>query len=102
MDTVERGTSFSMPSASPTISFVSGAGHLGHHHVPGIINRDFADVKAIMHGQGYAVMGTAVATGTTAPWMREPRHRRPLLEDNSIQGAQASSSTFWQLKPHSA
>ena len=38
--------------------------------IPGIINRDFADVKTIMSGQGYAVMGTAVATGT------EPRHRR--------------------------
>src|ERR671936_1037568 len=32
--------------------------------IPGIINRDFADVKAIMAGEGYAVMGTAVATGT--------------------------------------
>jgi cell division protein FtsZ len=27
--------------------------------IPGIINRDFADVKAIMAGMGYAVMGTA-------------------------------------------
>src|SRR5881296_2150473 len=32
--------------------------------IPGIINRDFADVKTIMQGMGYAVMGTAVATGT--------------------------------------
>src|SRR6201988_3161821 len=32
--------------------------------VPGIINRDFADVKTIMHGQGYAVMGTAMASGS--------------------------------------
>jgi len=29
--------------------------------IPGIINRDFADVKAIMAGMGYAVMGTATA-----------------------------------------
>ena len=28
---------------------------------PGIINRDFADVKTTMAGMGYAVMGTAVA-----------------------------------------
>ena len=35
--------------------------------IPGIINRDFADVKTIMSGQGYAVMGTAVASGPTAP-----------------------------------
>jgi len=27
--------------------------------IPGIINRDFADVKAIMQGMGFAVMGTA-------------------------------------------
>ena len=29
--------------------------------IPGIINRDFADVKTIMAGMGYAVMGTATA-----------------------------------------
>src|SRR6202171_769419 len=31
--------------------------------IPGIINRDFADVKAIMAGMGYAVMGTATGRG---------------------------------------
>src|SRR5256885_14981653 len=31
--------------------------------IPGIINRDFADVKAIMAGMGYAVMGTPTARG---------------------------------------
>ena len=31
--------------------------------IPGIINRDFADVKTTMAGMGYAVMGTAVAKG---------------------------------------
>src|SRR5207302_1909910 len=31
--------------------------------IPGIINRDFADVKAIMAGMGFAVMGTATAKG---------------------------------------
>ena len=57
--------------------------------VPGIINRDFADVKAIMHGQGYAVMGTAVATGTNRAVDAANRAiSSPLLEDNSIQGAQ--------------
>jgi cell division protein FtsZ len=57
--------------------------------VPGIINRDFADVKTIMHGQGYAVMGTAVASG--AKRATEAANRAissPLLEDNCIQGAQ--------------
>src|SRR6185503_12146357 len=32
--------------------------------IPGIINRDFADVKAIMARMGYAVMGTASANGS--------------------------------------
>src|SRR5579864_3785253 len=31
--------------------------------VTGIINRDFADIKTIMKGMGYAVMGTAIASG---------------------------------------
>jgi cell division protein FtsZ len=57
--------------------------------VPGIINRDFADVKAIMHGQGYAVMGTAVATGASRAVDAANRAiSSPLLEDNSIEGAQ--------------
>ncbi len=34
--------------------------------IPGIINRDFADVKTIMSGMGYAVMGTASASGPEA------------------------------------
>jgi cell division protein FtsZ len=41
--------------------------------ITGIINRDFADIKTIMQGMGYAVMGTASAS--------------PLLEDASINGA---------------
>src|SRR3974377_1626654 len=57
--------------------------------VPGIINRDFADVRAIMHGQGYAVMGTAVAVGANRAVDAANRAiSSPLLEDNSIQGAQ--------------
>ena len=31
--------------------------------ITGIINRDFADIKTIMEGMGYAVMGTAMASG---------------------------------------
>ncbi len=46
--------------------------------IPGIINRDFADVRTIMQGQGYAVMGTAVAS-RRAPRgrSRQPRHQQP-------------------------
>jgi cell division protein FtsZ len=31
--------------------------------IPGIINRDFADVKTTMAGMGHAVMGTAIGSG---------------------------------------
>jgi cell division protein FtsZ len=57
--------------------------------IPGIINRDFADVKTIMQGQGYAVMGTAIASGQNRAVDAANRAiSSPLLEDNSIQGAQ--------------
>jgi cell division protein FtsZ len=57
--------------------------------IPGIINRDFADVRTIMAGQGYAVMGTAVASGANRSVDAATRAiNSPLLEDNSIQGAQ--------------
>jgi cell division protein FtsZ len=57
--------------------------------IPGIINRDFADVRTIMQGQGYAVMGTAVASGSNRAIEAANRAiNSPLLEDNSIQGAQ--------------
>ncbi len=57
--------------------------------IPGIINRDFADVNTIMRGMGYAVMGTAVASGASrATDAAERAIKSPLLEENSIQGAQ--------------
>lgn len=56
--------------------------------IPGIINRDFADVKAVMKGMGYALMGTAVATGEDrARLAAEQAINSPLLEDASIHGA---------------
>jgi cell division protein FtsZ len=56
--------------------------------VPGVINRDFADVKTTMAGMGYSVMGMAVRSG-------EGRAREaaiaamasPLLEAGAIHGA---------------
>ncbi len=90
MDTVERGTSFfdAFRIADDILrQAVQGISDI--ITVPGIINRDFADVKAIMHGQGYAVMGTAVATGSNRAVDAANRAiASPLLEDNSIQGAQ--------------
>ena len=90
MDTVERGTSFfdAFRIADDILrQAVQGISDI--ITVPGIINRDFADVKAIMHGPGYPVMGTAAATGTTRAVDAANRAiASPLLEDNSIQGAQ--------------
>jgi len=56
--------------------------------ITGIINRDFADIKTIMEGMGYAVMGTAVATGENRAVEATNRAMAsPLLEDASINGA---------------
>jgi cell division protein FtsZ len=56
--------------------------------IPGIINRDFADVKAIMAGMGYAVMGTATASGTKrAVEAAQKAIASPLLEAGAIDGA---------------
>jgi cell division protein FtsZ len=56
--------------------------------VPGLINLDFADVKAIMSGMGVAVMGTGVADGPDrAVEAARKAVSSPLLEDASIEGA---------------
>ncbi|MGA3165565.1 MAG: cell division protein FtsZ [Terriglobia bacterium] len=56
--------------------------------ITGIINRDFADIKAIMEGMGYAVMGTAVASGENRAVEATNRAiASPLLEDATIHGA---------------
>jgi cell division protein FtsZ len=56
--------------------------------IPGIINRDFADVKAIMAGMGYAVMGTATAKGEgRAVEAAQKAIASPLLEAGAIDGA---------------
>ncbi len=57
--------------------------------ITGIINRDFADIKTIMEGMGYAVMGTAEASGENrAVDATNLAIASPLLEDASINGAQ--------------
>jgi cell division protein FtsZ len=56
--------------------------------IPGIINRDFADVKTIMAGMGYAVMGTATASGANRTMEAAQRAiASPLLEAGAIDGA---------------
>ena len=56
--------------------------------IPGIINRDFADVKTTMSGMGYAVMGTAMRGGPDRA--KDAAHAAmssPLLEEGAIDGA---------------
>jgi cell division protein FtsZ len=55
---------------------------------PGLINRDFSDIKATMMGMGYAMMGTAMASGDNA--VVEAARQAincPLLEDTRITGS---------------
>jgi cell division protein FtsZ len=56
--------------------------------IPGIINRDFADVKTTMAGMGHAVMGTAVRSGENrALEAAQAAMASPLLEEGAIDGA---------------
>jgi cell division protein FtsZ len=56
--------------------------------IPGVINRDFADVKTTMAGMGYAVMGTAVRSGQNrAVEAAMAAMASPLLESGAIDGA---------------
>ena len=56
--------------------------------IPGIINRDFADVKTTMAGMGHAVMGTAVRSGTNrAIEAAQAAMASPLLDAGAIDGA---------------
>jgi cell division protein FtsZ len=58
-------------------------------NVPGLINLDFADVKNIMSNMGMALMGAGTASGENRAIEAAQRAiSSPLLEDNTIQGAQ--------------
>ena len=56
--------------------------------VHGLINLDFADVKAAMSNSGMALMGTGIASGEgRAKEAAMKAITSPLLEDVSIEGA---------------
>ena len=56
--------------------------------IPGFINVDFADVKAIMKNMGIALMGTGTGTGENKALEATQRAiSSPLLEEASIEGA---------------
>jgi cell division protein FtsZ len=53
-----------------------------------MINLDFADVKTIMSGMGFAIMGTGIGEGDTRAIDAAQRAiSSPLLEDASVKGA---------------
>ena len=55
---------------------------------PGMINRDFSDIRAIMLGMGYAMMGSAYARGENA--LVEAAKQAiscPMLDDGGVKGA---------------
>ncbi|WP_374708388.1 cell division protein FtsZ [Chitinimonas sp. BJYL2] len=57
-------------------------------NVPGLVNVDFADVKAVMTEMGMAMMGSAHAEGVDrARQAAESAVNSPLLEDISLNGA---------------
>ncbi|MGH9593005.1 MAG: cell division protein FtsZ, partial [Bryobacteraceae bacterium] len=55
---------------------------------PGLINRDFSDIRSIMVGMGYAMMGTAAASGEgAAVAAAEKAIGCPLLDAGGVSGA---------------
>jgi cell division protein FtsZ len=56
--------------------------------IPGLVNLDFADVRAVMKNMGAAVMGTGIAEGDKRAIEAARRAiENPLLDDSSIEGA---------------
>ncbi len=57
---------------------------------PGLINLDFADIRAVMSEMGKAMMGTGEASGEArATEAAESAINNPLLDDSSMKGARA-------------
>ena len=56
---------------------------------PGVINRDFSDIRAIMQGMGHAMMSTAAASSPSRAVVEAARQaiNCPLLEDGGVTGA---------------
>src|SRR5712692_3102845 len=55
---------------------------------PGLINRDFSDIRSIMMGMGYAMMGTATASGENAAVVAAGKAiMSPLMEAGGVRGA---------------
>src|SRR5579862_6695151 len=57
-------------------------------NTPGLVNRDFSDVRSIMTGMGYAMMGTSTARGENACVAAAQKAiHSPLMEAGGLHGA---------------
>jgi len=57
-------------------------------NTPGLINRDFSDIRAIMSGMGHAMMGTARAKGENAAVEAAKKAIHcPMLSEDEMKGA---------------
>ncbi len=86
---VERSTSF--PEAMRIADDVLRQAVQGIADIitrPGLINRDFADVRTVMQGMGHAIMGIGTASGEhRAVEAAQQAVASPLLEETSLAGA---------------
>jgi cell division protein FtsZ len=89
LDLVPKGTSFF--EAFKTADDVLRQAVQGISDIittPGLINRDFSDIRAIMSGMGYAMMGTASATGENACVIAAQKAiSSALMESGGVRGA---------------
>jgi len=90
LSVVERGTTLSDAfSVCDEVLLKATKGISDLVTVPGLVNLDFADVKAVMSNRGNALMGTGRATGQNrAVEAAQAAVSSPLLEDVSIAGAE--------------
>ena len=84
----ERITLFNAFQAANEVLLNSVQGIVELVTVPGVINLDFADVKAVMGKRGRSIMGSSVASGPDRARLAiEQAINSPLLEDISLDGA---------------
>ena len=84
----ERITLFNAFQAANEVLLNSVQGIVELVTVPGVINLDFADVKAVMGKKGRSIMGSAVASGPDRARLAvEKAINSPLLEDINLEGA---------------
>ena len=84
----ERITLFNAFQAANEVLLNSVKGIVELVTVPGVINLDFADVKAVMRKKGRSIMGSSVASGPDRARLAiEQAINSPLLEDINLDGA---------------